>query len=58
MAATEAILAKRKEKRHFRKLKPFLNPLDAKPFSRISAKGLFSNLFTVTYQCKTSEYMT
>ena len=34
------------------------NPLDAKPFSWISAKGLFSNLFTVTYQCKMSEYMT
>ena len=34
------------------------NPLDAKPFSRIGAKGLFSNLFTVTYQCKTSQYMT
>jgi hypothetical protein len=27
-------------------------------FSRISAKGLFSNLFTVTYQSKTSQYMT
>jgi hypothetical protein len=28
------------------------------PVSRMSAKGLFSNLFTVTYQCKTSQYMT
>ena len=26
--------------------------------SRVSAKGLFSNMLTVTYQCKTSQYMT